>query len=81
MLLNIASRYLYRQFDAKAITVEQGRMEKETIRKQYEENKEIYEYMVQLYDVKDSLQKLKEQGFNSVLEWDILEQIEKILHK
>lgn len=75
----IASRYLYRQFDAKAITVEQAREEKERIIKAYNEQKEAWEYMLSLYKIKNTLTQLKEQGFNSVLEWEVLEELNKAL--
>ena len=35
--------------------------------------------MLRLYSIKDSLKQLKDQGFNSVLEWEVLEEINKAL--
>ena len=75
----IASRCLYRQFDLKQITVEQAREEKARLVKAYNDNKEAYDYMINLYAIKNKLIKLNEQGFNSVLEWEVLEEINKAL--
>lgn len=75
----LAARCLYRQFDIKAITLEQAKQEKERIVKAYKDQKEVWEFMMSLYDIKKSLSELKEQGFNSVLEWEVLEQIERCL--
>ena len=75
----IASRYLYRQFDAKTITIEQAKEEKERIIKAYKDQKEAWAYMLNLYNIKNALTQLKEQGFNSVLEWQVLEEINKAL--
>ena len=75
----ISSRYLYRQFELNKITVEQARIEKEKIVKSYNDNKEMYEYVLSLYSIRNSLMQLKEQGFNSVLEWEVLDAINKAL--
>lgn len=75
----IATRYLYIQFDAKQITLDQAKEEKARIIKAYNDNKETYDYMINLYAIKDKLMTLKEQGFNSVLEWEVLEEIDKAL--
>ena len=75
----ISSRYLYRQFELNKITVEQARIEKEKIVKSYNDNKEMYEYVLSLYSIRNSLMQLKEQGFNSVLEWEVLDTINKAL--
>lgn len=74
-----ASRYLYRQYDIKAITVAQAREEKEIIVKQYEENKREYEFLIRLHSVEDMLKKLRDQGFNTALEQEILEEIDRVL--
>lgn len=73
------SRYLYRQYDIKSITVDQARKEKEIITRQYEENKREHEFLIGLHNLEDMLKRLKEQGFNSALEWEILEEISKVL--
>lgn len=75
----ISSRYLYRQFELNKITVEQARIEKDKIVKSYNDNKEMYEYVLSLYSIRNSLMQLKEQGFNSVLEWEVLDTINKAL--
>ena len=74
-----ASRYLYRQYDDKTITVEQARKEKEVVIRQYEENKKEYEFLIRLHNIEDMLKRLKEQGFNTALEREILEEIDKVL--
>lgn len=75
----IAARYLYRQYDAKQITLDQAKEEKARIIKAYKDQKEAWEYMLSLYNIKNALTQLKEQGFNSVLEWEVLEEINKAL--
>ena len=75
----ISSRYLYRQFELNKITVEQARIEKDKIVKSYNDNKEMYEYVLSLYSIRNSLMQLKEQGFNSILEWEVLDTINKAL--
>lgn len=74
-----ASRYLYRQYDAKTITVEQARKEKDIITKQYEENKLEYEFLIRLHNVEDMLKRLNDQGFNTAIEQEILEEISRVL--
>ena len=75
----LGARYLYRLFEAKAMTLEDCKREKQILINRYEQNKESWEYMLSLYSIKDSLKQLKEQGFNSVLEWEVLEEINKAL--
>ncbi|MEG2896585.1 MAG: hypothetical protein RR887_13545 [Niameybacter sp.] len=74
----LAARYLYRQFDKGEITLEQARKEKEQVLEQFEENKLLYEYLLKTHHVLQKLKELKEQGFDSNLEWEILEMIEKL---
>ena len=75
----LGARYLYRLFEAKVMTLEDCKREKQILINRYQQNKESWEYMISLYRIKDSLKQLKEQGFNSVLEWQVLEEINKAL--
>ena len=75
----LGARYLYRLFEAKVMTLDECKREKQILINRYNQNKESWEYMLSLYKIKDSLIQLKEQGFNSVLEWEVLEVIDKAL--
>lgn len=75
----LGARYLYRLFEAKVMTLEDCKREKQILINRYQQNKESWEYMLSLYKIKNSLTQLKEQGFNSVLEWQVLEEINKAL--
>lgn len=75
----LGARYLYRLFEAKVMTLEDCKREKQILINRYQQNKESWEYMLSLYKIKNSLIQLKEQGFNSVLEWQVLEEINKAL--
>lgn len=77
----IASRGLYRQYDAKHITLEQAKAEKRHVVEQYQEGKMQWELFINLYEIQDKLQALKKQGFNTALEMEILELIDKTLEK
>lgn len=77
----IASRGLYRQYDAGDITLEQAKYEKSHVVKQYQEGKKQWELFIGLYEIQDKLHALKNQGFNTALEMEVLELIEKLLEK
>lgn len=77
----IASRGLYMQYAKGEITVAQAREEKKEVLKAYEEGKWEWNYFMQLHRVLEQLKTLKEEGFNSVLEFEILETIDALLHK
>lgn len=70
-----ASRYLYRQFFDDKLDLMQCRNEKKKIIEQYNLGKRSWEYFMSLTVIQDKLKKLQEQGFDSVLEWEILELI------
>nr|WP_302600322.1 hypothetical protein [uncultured Cellulosilyticum sp.] len=72
----LASRSLYKQYEDKLISLEQARYEKEKILEQYHDGRKQYELFMSLFEIEDKLKKLKEQGFNTVLEWEILELLE-----
>lgn len=75
----IASRGLYQQYAKGEITLTQARVEKEQVIKAYEEGQSEMEYFMQLHQVWDKLKQLKEEGFDTVLEMEILEVLDRIL--
>ncbi|MHC1747082.1 MAG: hypothetical protein AB9856_01670 [Cellulosilyticaceae bacterium] len=75
----IASRGLYQQYAKREITLAQARLEKKELIKCYEASELEWEHMIQLHDLWYQLKQLKEEGFNSVLEFEIMEKIETIL--
>ena len=75
----LGARYLYRLFEAKVMSLEDCKREKQILINRYQQNKESWEYMLSLYKIKSTLTQLKEEGFNSVLEWEVLEEINKAL--
>lgn len=77
----IASRGLYRQYDAGHITLEQAKQEKHQVVAQYQEGRRQWELFINLYEIQDKLQTLRKQGFNTALEIELLELIDKTLEK
>lgn len=75
----IASRGLYQQYAKGEITLAQAREEKKQVLKIYEEGQKELEYFMQLHQVWDKLRQLKKEGFDTVLEFEILEVLDKIL--
>lgn len=75
----IASRGLYEQYAKGEITLDQARIEKEEVIKTYKEGEWQWNYFVKLHDVKDKLVQLKQEGFDSVLEMEILDTLEELL--
>lgn len=76
----IASRGLYQQYAKSEISLQQARIEKKEIIKAYKEGEAEWQYFLKLHEVLDKLKALKEEGFDSVLEFEILELIEGLLH-
>lgn len=70
-----ASRYLYQQFFDDKLNLMECRQEKQKILEQYNVCKAQCDFFSSLTVIEDSLKKLKEQGFNSSLEWEILDEI------
>lgn len=68
----LAARSLYKQYENGIISLDQARHEKELIVEQYEDGKKQFELFKSLFEIEDKLKKLKADGFNSVLEWEIL---------
>ncbi|MEG0501345.1 MAG: hypothetical protein RR525_03835 [Cellulosilyticaceae bacterium] len=75
----IASRGLYQQYTKGEITLEQARTEKTQVIKSYNEGQQEMEYFMQLHQVWDKLKQLKEEGFDTILELEILEVLDRIL--
>lgn len=77
----IASRGLYEQYAQGVITLAQAREEKKEVLRAYEEGQWEWNYFMELHGVLNKLQRLQQEGFDSVLEFEILEQIDQLLHK
>lgn len=75
----IASRGLYDQYAHQIITLEQAKQEKKEVIKQYEEGRHQWELFMGMYELEEKLSQLKKEGFNSILEFEILELLENIL--
>lgn len=74
-----ASRYLYKAYEIGYLTLEECKKEKAEIIKRYEEDKVLYDLFLKLIPIQKKLEKLKAQGFNTILEWEILEDINEFL--
>ncbi len=75
----ISSRGLYQQYAAKAISLSQAKLEKKQVIEQYQKGQEQWQLFIGLFEVQNKLQQLKEEEFNSVLEFEILECINQLL--
>ena len=75
----IASRGLYEQYANQTITLEKAKKEKKEVIKQYEEGKYQWELFMGMHEIEEKLSQLKKEGFNSALEFEILELLEKSL--
>lgn len=75
----IASRGLYRQFEREEIDLPQARSEKAELMEAYKEGEWEWNYFLKLHEILDKLQQLAKEGFNSVVEFEILELIEELL--
>lgn len=75
----IASRGLYEQYANQTITLEKAKKEKKEVIKQYEEGKYQWELFMGMHEIEEKLSQLKKEGFNSALEFEILELLEKLL--
>ncbi len=75
----ITSRSLYQQYATGQISLSQAKEEKAQAIKLYEEGKGQYELFMGLFEIEDKLKQLKADGFNSVLEFEILDLINELL--
>lgn len=77
----IACRGLYQQYADKKITLAQARGEKDMVLREYKQQKRQFDFCLKLYSIANKLQELKQTGFNSAIEWEVLEEIEKVIEK
>nr|WP_307991583.1 hypothetical protein [uncultured Niameybacter sp.] len=75
----IAARGLYQQYAKGEITLERARTEKKELLKAYSEGEWEWNYFLKLHELKGHLEKLEKDGFNSVLEFEILDMIHDLL--
>lgn len=75
----IASRGLYEQYANKVITLEEAKREKEEVIKQYEIGQYQWQLFMGMHDIEAKLSGLKQDPFNTSLEIEILELVEKLL--
>lgn len=75
----IASRGLYKQYERGEVDLERARLEKAELMEAYKEGEWEWNYFLKLHEIMDKLQQLAKEGFNSVVEFEILELIEKLL--
>ena len=75
----ISSRGLYQQYAAKAISLSQAKLEKKQVIEQYQNSERQWQLFIGLFELQNKLKQLKKEEFNSVLEFEILEQINKLI--
>lgn len=75
----ITPRGIYKQYETGEIDLTKARLEKAELMKAYKEGEWEWEYFLKLHQILDKLQQLAKEGFNSVIEFEILELIEKLL--
>ena len=75
----IASRGLYEQYERKVITLEEAKREKQEVIKAYQIEKGQWQLFLGLHEIAEQLKRLQKDGFNTALEMEILESIEKLL--
>lgn len=75
----IASRGLYEQYASQVITLEEAKREKEEVIRQYEAGKYQWELFMGLHEIEAKLSALKKDHFNTALELEVLELLEKLL--
>ncbi len=75
----IASRGLYEQYEKNVISLEQAKMEKKEVLNAYQLGKDQWQIFIGMHEVADKLKKLKQDGFNTALEMEVLELIEELL--
>lgn len=75
----IASRGLYNQYAEKLITLEEAKREKEEVIKQYEIGQYQWELFMGIHEIEAKLSGLKKDPFNTGLEIEIQELLEKLL--
>ena len=75
----IASRGLYEQYERKVISLEEAKREKQEVIKAYQIEKDQWQLFIGIHEIADKLKMLKQDKFNTVLEMEVLELIERFL--
>ncbi len=75
----ISSRGLYQQYATRAISLSQAKVEKKQVVEAYERGRGEWQLFMGLFELQDKLKQLKEEEFNTKLEFEILEMINSIL--
>lgn len=75
----IASRGLYEQYASQTITLAEAKKEKEEVIKQYEAGEYQWKLFMGMHEIEEKLSQLKKDGFNSAIEFEVLELLEKLL--
>lgn len=75
----ITTRGLYQQYATGSIKLAQAKEEKAQAIKLYEEGKMQHELFMGLFEIEDKLRELKKDGFNTALEIEVLELLDKYL--
>lgn len=75
----ISSRGLYEQYRQGSITLESAKKEKEEVLKQYKLGAYQWELFLKLHTVEEKLKALRHDPFNTVLEIEISEILDKLL--
>ncbi|MGL5676289.1 MAG: hypothetical protein ACRDDX_07735 [Cellulosilyticaceae bacterium] len=74
----IAARGLYQQYAKGELTLEDARKEKEQVLGMYKQGEEEWAYLMRLHHIDAKLKVLKEEGFNTILEMEILALLEHL---
>lgn len=75
----IASRGLYAQYEQKVITLEEAKREKKEVINEFNIGKGQWQLFMGMHEIADLLKQLQKDGFNTALELEILDRIDKIL--
>ena len=75
----IASRGLYDQYEKKIITLEEAKKEKQEVIKTYELGKDQWQLFLGMQEIAEKLKKLREDQFNTGIEFEVLELIDRFL--
>lgn len=75
----ITPRGIYKQYERGEIDLTRARKEKAELIEAYKEGEWEWEYFLKLHEIMDKLQQLAKEGFNSVIEVEVLELIEELL--
>ena len=76
-----ASRHLYALYFENKLSLLECRQEKQKIIEQYNFGLAQWNFFISMTALEDKLKRLQEQGFNTVLEWEILAEISEMLDR